>query len=405
MVLRTTSGGGRVAAILFACVFAAQSGQLALTPVLAAAASDLDVSTSAAGQLRTVAAVVAAAAALAVDPLTARLPLRALLWIGLALLAAGAALSSLAQGLALLAVGQALGGAASTVLVATGASAAAVWSDDQHRGRVLAWALAGAPAAWVVAMPLIGIVASTAWRLAFVVAIVAAMLAALALRHAPGTAAPVSDAGFRSLLAAPALRFWALGEVLAYSAWSSVLVYAGALFVESYGTSVGAVGWCLGLGAAAYIPGTFLAHRVPDRWAGAVLAASSFALALFVVPFAGVRLGSAISAIAFGILCFLAGARTFLGSSAGLDLAAERPAAAMSLRAAGAQIGSIVGAGSGGAALSLGGFSALTMMLVVLFAGAGVFQFRLQRTLTTGGHERATRREHRPLVAARAPAR
>jgi MFS transporter, DHA1 family, inner membrane transport protein len=398
-------GPGRVAAILFACVFAAQSGQLALTPVLASAAQDLGVSTSAAGQLRTVAAVVAAAAALAVAPLTARLPLRTLLWIGLGLLAAGAALSSLAQGLALLAAGQALGGAASSVLIATGVSATAVWTGDRHRGRVLAWALAGAPAAWVVAMPVIGIVAATAWRLAFVVAIVAAAVAALALRHAPGSSAPDSDDGFGRLLRAPGVRFWAIGEVLSYSAWSGVLVYAGALFVESYGASVSAVGWCLGLGAAAYIPGTFLAHRVSARRAGPALAATTFSLALCVVPFGGVRLGSAPSAVAFGALCFLAGARAFLGSSAGLDLAPSRPAAAMSLRAAAAQLGSIVGAGSGGAALSLGGFSALTAMFVVLFAGAAVLQSRLPGPLRERERGHATRPARRPLVAARARAR
>jgi predicted MFS family arabinose efflux permease len=402
---RGAPGGRAVAAILFACVFAAQSGQLALTPVLAAAAQDLDVSTSTAGQLRTAAAVVAALAALAVGPLTKRVALRTLLWGGLGLVVAGAAVSSSAAGFAELAIGQALGGAASSVLVATGVSAAAVWSDDRHRGRTLAWALAGAPAAWVVTMPAIGFVAATEWRFAFVVAIGAAMAAALALRHAPVTSAAVSDGGFRSLLAAPPVRSWVIGEVLAYSAWSGVLVYGGALFVESYGTSVRTVGWCLGLGAAAYIPGTFLANRIAGRWAGSMLACSSLLLAVCVIPFGGLRVGAAPSAVAFGGLCLLAGARTFLGSAAGLDVAADRPAAAMSLRAAAAQLGSIVGAGSGGAALALGGFVTLTIFFAVLFVAAAALQIRLHGSLTSGERERATLREPRPLVAARVRAR
>jgi hypothetical protein len=48
-----------VGAVLFLCLFAAQAGAIALSPVLAEVARDLDVSTAWAGQLRTVAGLVA----------------------------------------------------------------------------------------------------------------------------------------------------------------------------------------------------------------------------------------------------------------------------------------------------------------------------------------------------------
>ena len=252
---RDPAGPGVVATILFLCLFAAQSGQLALTPVLADAAREFGVSTAAAGQIRTAAAVVAAAAALAVGAVTARVRLPTVLSGGIALLVVGAAMSFVAPSVFVLIAGQALTGAASSILVAAGVAAAAAWSDDVDRGRVVAWALVGAPTAWVVAMPVIGVVGATSWRLAFVVPIVTAAVAAVALRRAPVVPPPRSEPGLRMVLADRALRGWAISEVSAYAAWSGVLVYCGALFVESYGSSLAVVGVSLGLGAAAVHPG------------------------------------------------------------------------------------------------------------------------------------------------------
>jgi hypothetical protein len=93
---RDPAGQRGVAAILFLCLFAAQSGQLALTPVLTDASRAFGVSTAAAGQIRTAAAVVAAAAALAVGGVAARVRLRTLLSAGVALVVAGAAISFVA---------------------------------------------------------------------------------------------------------------------------------------------------------------------------------------------------------------------------------------------------------------------------------------------------------------------
>jgi len=366
-----TTAGARVAAILFLCLFAAQSGQLALTPVLTDVARAFGVSTAEAGQIRTLAAAVAAIAALGVGSLATRVRLRTLLFAGIVLVGAGAASSLVASSLLVLAIGQALIGSASSILVATGVAAAAAWSTEADRGRVVAWALVGAPSAWVAAMPVIGVVGAMSWRLAFVVPIAAAAVAALALRRAPVAMSSSSGSGLRTALGERGLLAWAVGELLAYAAWSGVLVYAGALFVESYRTSLAAVGLSLGLGAAAYIPGTFLAQRIARARAGMLLAATGLLLAGCVSAFAALRVGIWLSAVGFAVLCFLAGARTYLGSLVGLELAAGKHAAAMSVRAAAAQVGWILGAGAGGAALALGGYSALGLVLAALFvAGA-----------------------------------
>jgi len=389
----------RAAALLFSCVLAAQSGQLALTPVLTDAAHTFSLTTAEAGQIRTVAAAFAAVAALAAGAASARVSLRTLLSVGLALVFVGSSLSLTASSVPALAVGQSLTGAASSVVLAAGVAAAAAWSDDADRARVVAWTLVGAPAAWVVAMPLIGVVGTVSWRLAFAVPVAVAAATAVALRLAPAGRASQAGSGLRPMLSDRALRRWATGELLSYAAWSGVLVYAGALLVESYAASHTAVGVALGAGAAAYIPGTFAARRVAAERARALLATAGILLAVSVLGFGILRFGTTFSAVGFGVLCFLSGARTYLGSAAGLDLGRGEHASAMSLRAAAAQIGWIVGSATGGAALAGGGYPTLGLVLAMLFtAGALVQGLPVRRR-----RGRATLPEHLPREAA--PAR
>ena len=387
---RDPLGRRGVAAILFMCLFAAQSAQLALTPVLTHVAHAFGLSTADAGQIRTVAAVVAALAALGVGVVSTRVQLRTLLSVGIFLLVCGSVTSVAATSAFMLTAGQACAGAASSILVASGVAAAAAWTSDADRGRVVAWTLVGAPSAWVAVMPVIGLVGGISWRLAFVVPVAVAVAAGVALRRAPVAAAQQSGAGLRDVLADATLRGWAISEVLAYAAWSGVLVYAGALFVESYGTSLAAVGLALGLGAAAYIPGTFVAQRVSPARSRPLLAAAGGSLAVGVLAFGIVRMGTVSSAIGFGVLCFVSGARTYLGSAVGLELAAGKHAASMSVRAAAAQVGWIVGCGAGGAALSAGGYPAMAVVLSAFFAGAALLHTPGLGALMRPAREQAT---------------
>ena len=77
---RALPGWGRaqaaVGVALFLCLFAAQSGLIVLTPVLSKVADDLDVSTAAAGQLRTVSGLAAGLTAIALSTVGRDLSLR-----------------------------------------------------------------------------------------------------------------------------------------------------------------------------------------------------------------------------------------------------------------------------------------------------------------------------------------
>ncbi|MGZ4371913.1 MAG: MFS transporter, partial [Gaiellaceae bacterium] len=144
------SASTRVSAILFLCLFAGQAGLIALSPVLVKVASDLGVSTAAAGQLRTISGLAAGLTALGLAAAARRLQLRQLLVGGSTLLAAGSLASAAAPSFVVLALVQLVVGVAVALLVTAGTAAAAEWTPREERARVLSWALIGNPAAWII---------------------------------------------------------------------------------------------------------------------------------------------------------------------------------------------------------------------------------------------------------------
>jgi predicted MFS family arabinose efflux permease len=129
---------------------------------------------------------------------------------------------------------------------------------------VLAWAIAGMPAAWIAGMPLIAVVGDLGWRAAWIaVPGTAAVLAWALVRSRP--ADPPSQRAATAIGAwrRPEVARFAGGELLANAAWASVLTYSGALLLESYRISPAVVALGLGLMATAMLPGTFAAVGTP----------------------------------------------------------------------------------------------------------------------------------------------
>ncbi len=252
-------------AALFLSAFTAQASVLALSPLLPKIAETLGASVGGVGQLRTISGGVACLTALALG----RWPtvrLRSLVAGGVALLALGSLACALAPTLTVLGLAQVPVGVELAAVLVGALTAAGEWPSAERRTRVLAWTLVGQPVAWVVGMPIVGTIAGTAgWRPALMVLPVSASVPALlAMRRAPGGRAPARSRERRWLLRPPVAR-WALGEVLAFSAWSGTLVYAGTLFADSYGAGPAQVGLVLGAGAAAYLPGNFAARPWVER--------------------------------------------------------------------------------------------------------------------------------------------
>src|SRR5829696_3061536 len=175
----------RPSPVLFLCLFVSQAALLVLSPVLPEVARELGVSTAAAGQLRSLSGLTGGATAVALAMAPRRPGLRDLLSAGTALVAAGSALSAAAPTFALLAAAQGLAGVGIGLLVAVGIAAAGEWPPAEQRAGVLAWAIAGMPAAWIAGMPVVGILAHISWRAAWLVPTVVALAAVATIRRRP----------------------------------------------------------------------------------------------------------------------------------------------------------------------------------------------------------------------------
>ena len=367
------SGGYRAVSIaLFLCLFAGQAALIAMSPVLADAASDLHVSTAAAGQLRTITGLAASIAALTLGSVAGRIGLGRQLLAASALLAIASIASAAAPSFALLALAQLPVGVAVAVLTTAGTLAAAEWVAPELRTRTLSWALVGQPAAWIVGMPLVGVLGERSWRygwlaLPLVAASAAAILVASRAGQPPAQSRP---ARVRAALADRTLARWLASELLANAAWAGTLVFAGALFVESYGTSTTLTGCLLAVAAIAYVAGNLLCRRLVRDEPRRVLVLLAVLLALTDGLFGTVRTSITTSTALFASAAVVAGGRALVASAFGLATTPELRPAVMALRAATMQFGYFAGSIAGGAALAVGGYSALGATMGALFLAA-----------------------------------
>ena len=356
-------------ATLFLAMFASQAGVLVLAPILSEVADEFDVSVARAGQLRLVAALLAAVVALAAGRALARFSPRALLLGGSGLLALGSLASAFAPTFWLLGLAQVPMWTGVALLIAAGIAATAAWSGPGNRARVLAHSLAGPPAAWIVGMPIIGAVAEVDWRLAFLaLPLPAAMLAGAAAAARP-TDRPIPGArvSVAGILGRRDARRWAIAELAANSAWAGTLVFSGALFTERYGLSTATTGVVLALVAAVYLAGNQLAGRSDPARArramleGSIAASAAVALTWALAP------SPVVTVLLFAVAAFVAATRTVAGTLYGFAIAGDLSREVGSIRAATSQIGYFIGALAGGAALAVGGYTALALVFGGLF--------------------------------------
>ena len=179
-------------------------------------------------------------------------------------------------------------------------------------------------------------------------------------------------------------------ELLSNTAWAGVLVFSGALFVESYGVSSRAAGLGLAAGALGYVGGNRLARELRGDRSSLYLPGLAIALAVAALSFGALRASFAVSIGLLSVSAFLAGARTLVSSSYGLSFPAHVRPAAMGSRAATMQLGYLGGSTLGGLALVIGGYTALGVVLgALLLAAAAVLVLPLRRPVRQIEAERA----------------
>jgi predicted MFS family arabinose efflux permease len=358
---------------LFLCLFTGQAALIVMSPVLTEVASDLHVSTAAAGQLRTITGLAAGTTALAMGAVGARISVRIQLLGASAAVGAASIASAAAPTFAVLALAQVPLGVGVGALTSAATLAAADWAPPEARTRTLSSALVGQPAAWIVGMPLVGALGGESWRYGWVaLPLVAATAAGVLVARRP-LQPPTARRSLRAhaVAADPALVRWLVSELLANAGWGGTLVYAGALIVERYGVSVGLAGLLLALGAAANVVGNLTCRRlVAAGEPGRVLARLASATGITVFLFGAVRLDVAAGAGLFAAAAFLAGGRTLATSAFALATPPQMRPTVTGLRAATMQFGYFAGSLVGGAALAGGGGRALGAAMGALFLAA-----------------------------------
>lgn len=369
---RMSSGYMRASIALFLCLFAGQAAVIVMSPVLTEAAGDLHVSTAAVGQLRTITGLAAGVTALLLGAIGGRVGRGRQLVAASALLGVASLASAVAPTFPLLALAQVPVGVAVAVLTTAGTLAAAEWVAPELRTRTLSWALVGQPAAWIVGMPLVGALGARSWRYGWLALPLVAAVAAAALVVSRAGEPPAGSrpARARAALSDRTLARWLGSELLANAAWAGTLVYAGALFSDTYLTSAALTGLLLAVGAGAYVVGNLICRRLVRIEPRRVLVLLAVLLSLTDGLFGTARVGIAASTALFASAAFVAGGRTLVASGFALATAAEIRPTVVGLRAATMQFGYFVGSIAGGVALTVGGYGALGATMGALFLGA-----------------------------------
>ncbi|TVR68679.1 MAG: MFS transporter [Sphaerobacteraceae bacterium] len=371
--------------ILFAVIITMMVNQTAvviISPLAVEIARDFDVSVSLSGQLRTVSALLSALLAPFVGLMSDRLGRRPVMFLGLlSILTCGLA-STVAPTFALLMAAQTIAGFGIASLLSSGYAVIA----DNFPAERRAWAVGiitiGQPMAWVVGLPLIGLVADEfGWRWSFLaVPVLFSLVGIVALRYVPASGgAPSGAAGSRPLASLGTIlrerspRSWILAELAAYSGWAGSLVFLGAFYISEHGRSTALTGVLLSVIALAFVVGSLFSNRIVIRfgirqtmvWAATV---SSFGLALALILIPGVWVSMTLLML-FG---FMQGIRGAAASVLGLMQSPEHQGAMMGFRASVVQMGYVLGGIVGGAFLAAGGYALLGTMFGLLIVGASI---------------------------------
>ena len=359
---------------------ATQSAIVVLAPLVVEIGRSFDASVSAVGLARSVLAGVAVAVSLAIGPLIDRSGVRPVLLWGAVLAMAGAALTAAAPTLALFYAAHAVSGAGVACLLSAGFAGVAAYFRSEDAAWAMGYVVGAQSIAWIAGNPVVGLLAEAgSWRLAYLVPGTIAALALVAGLAAPARAAPASlGGGFADVFRDRSARRWTIAELVAYSAWTAELTYAGVFYIESYDVGESTVGILLAVGSVVFLAASLNTERLTTRFPRRrLIALAAVGMGLLLVPLLTLTPAVAFTLGLFCITALLASIRSTGSSALGLAQLPDRPGAMMGARTAGAQLGYMIGAASGGIVLALADFSALGVVLCAGMAFSALLVLRV----------------------------
>ena len=393
---------------------ATQATIVVLAPIVVEIGRDLEASVSAIGQGRSLMAGTAVVASLAIASAIDRIGVRRLLLWGSWFALAGAAATALAPSLLLFYLAHILAGLGVACLLTAGFAGVAALFEESESAWAMSYVVGGQSIAWIAGTPLIGLLTDAgSWRLAYLVPAVASLLALVAVlallparpargvRRTRSERAGAGAGGMLGVLRNVSARRWALAELVAYSAWTAELTYAGAFYVQTYGVQETTVGFLLAIGSLAFLLSTVvartLAKRVDRRH---LIVVAALGMGVTLVPLLNLTPAVWLTLALFCVTALFAGVRTVSSSTLGLSQLPAEPGSMMAARTASAQFGYMVGAVAGGAVLALADFGVLGF---VLLAGMALSAALIARVSDPRGGAEAGARPSRES-GSRAPA-
>ncbi len=378
-------------ALLLPLVLATMASQallVVLSPTIVAIGDDLGASVAAVGQARSITAVVAILASVAITARIGAVGVPRLLALGSCLALVACAALAAAPNLGLFLAAHVLVGLGFACLLSGGFAGVAAFDHDERP-----WAIgyvAGANAlAWILVNPVVGVVTERlSWRAAEAVPGALALAALLTVRNV----APVRGGGaaprLRGVLGEPSARRWIGAELIAYGAWTGLLTFVGAFFIDTFDVREGTAGWLLAAGAAAYFAAATRSGRLVARFSRRYLvAASGLAMAALLPLLLGSSGSVVVAAVLFCLVGLAAGVRTPASSSLGLVQIPEHPGTMMAARTGATQVGYLLGAALGGVVIAASGYRALSLVLAVGMAASALLVLRVRDPLERGtGH-------------------
>jgi predicted MFS family arabinose efflux permease len=369
------SGRARALLPLVLATVATQSSIVVLAPLVVEIGRDLDASLSEVGLARSVLAATAVAVSLAIGPLIDRTGVRPLLRGGALFALAGAGLTAASPSLLAFYAAHLVTGAGVACLLSAGFAGVPAYFGEEQAAWAVGWVVGAQSLAWIAGNPVIGLLAEGgSWRLAYLVPAATAGLALAAATLAPRGRRSGDAGGAREGLAAVfrdrSARRWSAAELVAYSAWTAELTYAGAFYIESYGVDESEVGILLSVGSIVFLLVSTntarLTERVPRKL---LIVVSALLMGLILVPVLNLTPSVWFTLGLFCAMAMFAALRSTAASALGLAQLPGRPGAMMGARTASSQLGYMIGAAAGGGVLALADFGALGF---VLFGGMAV---------------------------------
>jgi predicted MFS family arabinose efflux permease len=376
------SARGRALLPLVLATVATQSSIVVLAPIMVDIGRDLDASLSEVGLARSVLAATAVAVSLAIGPLIDRTGVRPLLLAGALCAFAGAGLTAASPSLLPFYAAHVVTGMGVACLLSAGFAGVPAYFGQEQAAWAVGWVVGAQSVAWIAGNPVIGLLAEGgSWRLAYLVPAATAGMALAAALLAPRGRRSADAGGAGDGLAAvfrdPSARRWSAAELVAYSAWTAELTYAGAFYIESYGVDESEVGFLLSVGSIVFLVVSTntarLTERIPRK---ALIVVSGLLMGAILVPVLNLTPSVWFTLGLFCAMAMFAALRSTAASALGLAQLPGRPGAMMGARTASSQLGYMIGAAAGGGVLALADFGALGF---VLFAGMAISALLIAR--------------------------